>query len=457
MPSKTKTTKNRQKSKSNLPGFVRRRRFSLTVAAIIAVSAVVLGMQAVHSTFAATATAGTPGLLAASFSNSSGTPMCLDVYQNQSVNGAPVNIFTCNRNDAAQIWTPYSDGTIRIHGRCLDVKGQSTADGAAIELYDCNGGANQNWTRGTNLHVSLNNLVSAQSGKCLDDANYGSTNNNKTQLWTCNGGTAQVWGWVTSADPLQPGGKTAYANCHGVEPTNKDTCFNWVTAYQANNSNFSASGVQVDMSQPNPAIGKQWPGDGGLYNHSVAEYWAQSADGKAVVEFGWYKDVTRAKPILFATYWYGDTQFGGYVQNGGTGFVPVSTTLHIGDPVPATASGTYKVQLVGTQWQFWYNGTEIGYFPQSTWTSKGYSFNSIGWVAVYGEVTGGAYTVNHTQMGNGQFGSSGSGATFKNYKLINSTTPATLERPVGPGSPGNAGWNFGFESATGFAYGGPGL
>jgi hypothetical protein len=422
--------------------------------ALLLAAVTVTGLVVRQAGHAAGATVVKTGLIATSFKNSSGQVMCLDDYQGGTANGSAINIFACNRNDSSQVWSQYSDGTLRIKSKCLDVYQNGTADGSRIELFTCNGAANQRWTRGTNVHVSLNNLVGAQSGKCLDDANYGTTNNNKTQLWTCNGGTAQVWGWVTSADPLVPGGETAYANCHSVI-SGGNTCFYWSRAHQQNDGNYSASGVSASFTQADPIIGKQWPGDGGTLHHSVAQIWASAPDTNQIIEIGWYKDSTRSTSILFGTRWINGQSK--YIQNGGTGFVQVSSSVHFGDKVAIGALGNYKIQLVGSQWQLWYNGVEVGYFPQSLWSNQGASFNTIANVHVYGEVSSGPYTVTKTQMGNGILGSRSGSTDFKNYVLINSSEPAQLVDFAGPQAPADSAYDFGNPTATGFTFGGPGF
>jgi hypothetical protein len=188
---------------------------------------------------------------------------------------------------------------------------------------------------------------------------------------------------------------------------------------------------------------------------SAAEIWASSADGQQTIEAGWYKDSTRSSSILFATRWINGGSNFAYVQNGGSGFVQVSSTVHFGDAVSAGTVGNYKIQLVGTQWQLWYNGTEVGYFPQSLWTNQGAAFTALGNVHVYGEVSGGQFTVSKTQMGNGTLGSNAGATIFKNYALINSSTPAQL---VNFGQPSTAyAYNYGATGGTGFAFGGPGF
>ncbi len=53
-----------------------------------------------------------------------------------------------------QQWSVTTSGSYvtvkaRTTGECLDVSGGSTSDSAAIITYACNGGANQQWTRGS--------------------------------------------------------------------------------------------------------------------------------------------------------------------------------------------------------------------------------------------------------------------------------------------------------------------
>ncbi|MEU1850657.1 RICIN domain-containing protein [Streptomyces sp. NPDC019990] len=60
----------------------------------------------------------------------------------------------CDASATSQQWSltttgSYVNVTSRATGKCLDVNGASTAGSAAIITYTCNGGANQQWTRGT--------------------------------------------------------------------------------------------------------------------------------------------------------------------------------------------------------------------------------------------------------------------------------------------------------------------
>ncbi|WP_225447995.1 SGNH/GDSL hydrolase family protein [Streptacidiphilus sp. P02-A3a] len=112
---------------------------------------------------------------------------CLDDFAGSSADGTVVDLYGCNRT-AAQTWTPYTDGTLRINGKCLDITGASTTDGALVELWDCNGGGNQVWQQGAN-----NTLVNPTSGKCLDDPGFSTTNGTQLDIWDCNGGSNQQW------------------------------------------------------------------------------------------------------------------------------------------------------------------------------------------------------------------------------------------------------------------------
>ncbi|GGU21267.1 hypothetical protein GCM10010244_54760 [Streptomyces coeruleorubidus] len=73
-----------------------------------------------------------------------------------------------------------------IAGKCLDVNGAGTADGTAVQIWSCGDGANQLWSAYTD--GTLRSM-----GKCLDAAGWGTANGTKVQTWTCNGGSHQRW------------------------------------------------------------------------------------------------------------------------------------------------------------------------------------------------------------------------------------------------------------------------
>jgi hypothetical protein len=69
-------------------------------------------------------------------------------------NASTVTQENCNASATSQQWSLTTTGSYvnvksRASGECLDVSGASTANGAAVITWTCNGGANQQWTRGT--------------------------------------------------------------------------------------------------------------------------------------------------------------------------------------------------------------------------------------------------------------------------------------------------------------------
>jgi alpha-galactosidase len=110
---------------------------------------------------------------------------CVDVFNNQTANGTKVELWSCN-GGANQQWTVGSDGTVRSLGKCLDING-GTSNNTLIALWDCNGGANQQW------QAYNGGLRNPQSGRCLDVPNNNSTNGTQLIIWDCNGGANQRW------------------------------------------------------------------------------------------------------------------------------------------------------------------------------------------------------------------------------------------------------------------------
>ncbi|MFD9394495.1 RICIN domain-containing protein [Streptomyces sp. NPDC060000] len=69
-------------------------------------------------------------------------------------NANTVSQENCDATATTQQWSLTTSGSYvnikaRASGECLDVNGASTANSAAVITYTCNGGANQQWTRGT--------------------------------------------------------------------------------------------------------------------------------------------------------------------------------------------------------------------------------------------------------------------------------------------------------------------
>ncbi|MFC4149827.1 ricin-type beta-trefoil lectin domain protein [Micromonospora mangrovi] len=112
---------------------------------------------------------------------------CLDVTDNNSADGTPVQIWSCF-GGPNQTWTRAADGTLRALGKCLDVSGGGTADGTKVQLWTCNGTPAQQWT-----WTAGRDLVNPQANKCLDVTGNTATDGTKTQIWSCTGGANQKW------------------------------------------------------------------------------------------------------------------------------------------------------------------------------------------------------------------------------------------------------------------------
>ena len=120
---------------------------------------------------------------------------CLDARAGNSANGTPVQSYDCN-GSAAQQWTSYTDGSLRILGKCLDATGAGTANGTAVTLWDCHGGSNQQWQPHDGAY---RNPI---SGRCLDIPGANTANGVQVALWNCNFGNQQTWstpGFVATA------------------------------------------------------------------------------------------------------------------------------------------------------------------------------------------------------------------------------------------------------------------
>jgi hypothetical protein len=173
-------------------------------------------------------TAGASGAVRSAF-----VGKCMDVSGANSANGTHVQLWDCN-NTNAQVWTQYSDGTLRALGKCLDATANGTTNGTKLEIWDCNGGANQQWTA---ANAGYRNPV---SGRCIDDPSSSTTNGTQLQLWDCNATAAQVWS-IPGGSVGNTGGPAGYTYCANENGTcsfsgtanvafGADTHFNYLSA-----------------------------------------------------------------------------------------------------------------------------------------------------------------------------------------------------------------------------------
>lgn len=244
------------------------------------------------------------------------------------------------------------------------------------------------------------------------------------------------------------------ADCWGDVVDTHD-CYYWVGAYQDYNGSFTATGVSSDFTQAEPQDPVLPEGD----NHTLIETYVASADGEQALEFGWYIAADSGKaPVLMVTHWINGAFIGystpaspyGFVQVSKT-FKPLTTALTVG------AVGNFKIQVADNEWQFWYNGAEVGYFPESLWTSQSITFNKIQWVSDYGEVATYVGQLSQVGMGNGILGSLTGSAAVSDYTLYGSTRPADFVGFYEPNGAVTKYYDYGAINTTGFRLGGPGI
>lgn len=398
---------------------------------------------------AATATVKETGYLSSGISNSAGTATCLNDPYNATANNTAIKTYVCGtKYSASEKWSLYSDNSIRLHGLCLGVAGASKTNGALVKMSSCNGSKNQQWTVGKNVAVSLNDLVNANSGGCLDVSHSGSANNTTIDNYACNGTAAQVWGWNTGSS-IVPGGATANANCKHIGGFSS-SCVVQMGAYQANTGNYTATGVSANFTIYAPSCGANCV-------HVANEFQVGSATMKNLIEYGW----TIAGNVPAGT--HPELQIGlwanGSPLDADANFVQVSKTVKMNEVLPVNGTiGNLKILYVSSlsQWQLFYNGTEVGYYPESIWTSRGTSLTNLQDAYIFGEV----YPSNPLlaapvmQMGSGKLAGQPGAATISGFTLYGSTTAPNLAAYT----EGNQQlWGLGNVTATGFSYGGPGI
>ncbi|WP_128436021.1 ricin-type beta-trefoil lectin domain protein [Streptomyces cyaneus] len=116
---------------------------------------------------------------------------CLDVNGAGTADGTAVQIWSCG-DSANQLWSAYTDGTLRSMGKCLDAAGGGTANGTKVQIWACNGGANQVW------QPYNGGYRNPASGRCLDIPGFSTTDGTQLHLWDCQGSSNQKWTTLTA-------------------------------------------------------------------------------------------------------------------------------------------------------------------------------------------------------------------------------------------------------------------
>ncbi|MEZ0066427.1 hypothetical protein ABIA32_002437 [Streptacidiphilus sp. MAP12-20] len=159
--------------------------------------------------------------------------LCLANQNALNTEGNPIGVSACNGGNAGQLWSPYTDGTLRVQGGCLDVVSAGTTSGTNVDWYACNGTAAQNWT-----HQANGELVNPNSGLCLTDP--GGNTGARLDIETCTGAASQLWS--------QPSGGGGGGGCGSTNLALNHTA----TASSQENAAFPASSA-VDGN-----LGTRW-------------------------------------------------------------------------------------------------------------------------------------------------------------------------------------------------------
>ncbi|MGR4880362.1 ricin-type beta-trefoil lectin domain protein [Streptomyces sp. LARHCF249] len=119
------------------------------------------------------------------------TGKCLDVSGAGTADGTAVQIWSCG-NNVNQLWSAYTNSTLRSMGKCLDAAGGGTANGTKVQIWTCHGGPNQVW------QPYNGGYRNPASGRCLDDPGFATTDGTQLHLWDCHGGSNQKWTTLTA-------------------------------------------------------------------------------------------------------------------------------------------------------------------------------------------------------------------------------------------------------------------
>ncbi len=250
---------------------------------------------------------------------------------------------------------------------------------------------------------------------------------------------------IAGAEPSQP--RSIYAfKAHppvrGASPAIDAASPYFYVSYGQIQATAGAGGM---LMQADPALAA-------VDSHSLGEIAVESADDQQIVEIGWDVDESvngDLEPHLFAFHWIN----GVGTCYDGCDFVQMSTTRMPGMRVVPGEVDEYGIGYANGNWNLYYQGELIGYFPGSEWSG---TFTSAGLVQWFGEVSAGSM-MPCTQMGNGTLGSATGAATMTGLYEINAAgthTPAQIAKIVVT-SP--TAYIDGDVTATGFAFGGPGF
>jgi hypothetical protein len=178
-------------------------------AAVVGAAVAAVGVHALRARDVSS-TSSTAGLIVSGIHRAK---LCVDDNRNSSADGARVQVWRCDKNDAAQNWSVNSDGTITINGKCMDV----ISNGVLVDLHGCNGQASQRWT------VTNGTILSTVSGQCLDDPAWNDEPRTQLDVGSCDGGKRQHWTFLGPGTPASPGTQTSPATATPTTPASPPT------------------------------------------------------------------------------------------------------------------------------------------------------------------------------------------------------------------------------------------
>jgi hypothetical protein len=219
-----------------------------------------------------------------------------------------------------------------------------------------------------------------------------------------------------SAEPSKVADSPSASPTPHVSPSHNRLGFTNTFVYAGALQQTPSEGASVKITQAQPEISPQ-------DYHTLMEMAVMSADEKQVVEVGWRVDPTDSgddKPHLFTFHWV-DNQPTCYNS---CDFVQVSNEVQPGMEVEPGIVGTYGIKHAVNQWQVWYNGEEVGYYPDNLWGDR---YKIAGEVEVFGEIAEDGLTAEPTctDMGNGRLDGE-DGATFTDFTLHNAVSKPAL-------------------------------
>jgi len=223
-----------------------------------------------------------------------------------------------------------------------------------------------------------------------------------------------------------------------------------ITFYYAAGSQIvtGATGASVDATLALPTV----PYDPSISQHSLIEMAVSVGGNYNYIEIGWSAGdnfYNNQHPHMFISRWIGTSNVC-EPQPTGCGFVPVSTTNLPDEELASSGTVNYKINYSGGNWNVYFNGDLVGYFPESLW---GPGHGAVSQVQVYGEVAEKTGSTVCIPMGNGISGASTGSTEVSNYTLIGSSEPAAFSSFNETASHH---YYLGSPAATSFSLGGPG-